>query len=321
MDDSERRRRIARLALLGVPEAFRGAIAERPSPRWHNLMHAAIILSSIGLAILAIAVWSRLVDHLAESAARAAGARLFTSDLGLESLGGLFSVLFAAGWLCSWLTRRRGSEMARNGTAYDLMHEPARYKSIIDRLWRWMVAPHVEGAESADDFLDRLAGGMVGYLRLATITSLIATLVLAALVPAHYSLASDSAIEEHPMLPWSGATTWPIATARQVVTGCVTLPRDGNSLIYRLRFADGSEAELGSWQSPQGKPLPALVAIASRLPQTIASERFSNPIGNDPLSPDCLREFGGGPTSESLGELLRLLRLTEAEKASLHGRI
>ena len=177
MNNQERGRRIARLAHLGVPQAFHASIAERTPPRGHTLMHAAIILASIGLAVLALVAWSRYVAMIAESAAEREGAQLYNSDLGLESLGGLFTVLFAAGWLCSWLTRSRGSEGTRNGTAYDLIHEPAKNKAITDRIWRWMVARRLPAA-NANHFLDCLAGSLARYLMLAALGSFAITAVL-----------------------------------------------------------------------------------------------------------------------------------------------
>ena len=321
MDDTERKRRIARLLHLGVPQAFQFSIADRPRPRFHILTHAAVILVSIGLAVLAMVAWSRLVDHAAEIAAQAAAACLYNSDLGLESLGGLFTVLFGSGWLCAWLTRRRGSEIARNGTAYDLIHEPAKNKAIVDQLWRWMIVRHRTAAQGAEDFLDRLTGGLGRYLRIAALGSLAATIVLAWMLPAHYSLTMDGRIEDHPLLPWSPLLYRPFGSATTVTTGCPVLPRDGSTLIYRVLFADGTEADLGSWRVLAGDQLAALEQIASHLPSGIGYERFSNPIGNTPLNPDCLRRFGGEPGSNRMARLVTLLALTEAEKVSLRGRI
>ena len=147
-DDQERQRRCARLAHLGVPQAFYAGIAERAPPRGHTLIHAAIVLASIGLAVFALVAWSHFVAAIAERTAQTAGAQMYESDLGLESLAGLFTVLFTAGWLCGLVTRSRGSEAARNATAYDLMHEPAKNKAITDKLLALDgCAPRLNGAE------------------------------------------------------------------------------------------------------------------------------------------------------------------------------
>jgi hypothetical protein len=140
VDDRERQRRLARLVHLGIPQAVHAGIAERSPPRGHSLIHAAIVLGSIGLAVLALIAWSRFVAAIAERAAQTVCAQMYDSDLGLESLGGLFTVLLAAGWLCGWLTRRRGSEAARNAMAFDLMHEPAKNKAVTDFGAGWLRA-------------------------------------------------------------------------------------------------------------------------------------------------------------------------------------
>jgi hypothetical protein len=321
MDDKERQRRIARLAYLGIPQAFHAAIVERAPPRGHTLMHAAIILTSIGLAILALVGWSRYVAIVAENAAEAAGAQLFGSDLGLESLGGLLTVLFAAGWLCGWLTRRRGSEAARNGTAYDLIHEPAKNKAITDWAWRWMIARQLPTARDADDFLDRLAGGMVRYLRRAALGSLAVTIILFWFVPAHYYWATDNAIEDHRLLLWSQTSSRSLMSAITVTSGCPVLPRDGSTLIYSIHFSDGTDADLGSWQPVRGDRLDALEKIAAHVPPTATHEYFSNAIGSPPLDADCLRQFAGPPGTERAIRLLKLLNATAAEKALLRGQL
>jgi hypothetical protein len=88
-------------------------------------------------------------------------------------------------------------------------------------------------------------------------------------------------------------------------------------LIYRVRFDDGTDADLGSWRALRGNSLAALEAIASHMPPGIVNERFSNPIGNAPLNPDCLRQFGGEPGGIGIVRLFKVLGVTEVEKSSL----
>lgn len=313
MNNQERGRRIARLAHLGVPQAFHASIAERTPPRGHTLMHAAIILASIGLAVLALVAWSRYVAMIAESAAEREGAQLYNSDLGLELLGGLFTVLFAAGWLCSWLTRSRGSEGTRNGTAYDLIHEPAKNKAITDRIWRWMVARRLPAA-NANHFLDCLAGSLARYLMLAALGSFAITAVLWWLVPAHYSLASNHGIEDRSLPFGLKLSSRPLMSVIKVTTGCPDLPRGVNTLIYDIQFSDGTDADLGSWKATRGDALGALERIAAQLPPGIPHDRISNPIHSAPLSANCLNEFGGPPGTDAAKRLSKLLDISAAEK-------
>ena len=136
----------------------------RRAPRFHTLVHLTIILASIAAAVAAITAWSQHVETAADEAAKAAHAVLYDSDIGAESLGLILTVLFAAGWLCGSITWRRGSENARSGWAADLVHEPAKNKAITDWLWRQMIRRHTDGAVNADDFLDRVSGGVVSDL-------------------------------------------------------------------------------------------------------------------------------------------------------------
>ena len=94
------------------------------------------------------------------------------------------------------------------------------------------------------------------------------------------------------MLPLARRTVRPIASVTAVISGCPKLPKDGNTLVYRLRFADGAEANLGSWNSLTGSRLAALEAIAAQLPASAIRVRFANPIGSAPLSAECLKAFG-----------------------------
>jgi hypothetical protein len=108
-----------RLTYLGVPAAFHTELMARRAPRFHTLLHLTIILASLAATIAALVAWSRYVDAAALDAAKAAGALLYDSDIGAESLGLILTVLLGAGWLCGAITWRRGSESARNGWAAD----------------------------------------------------------------------------------------------------------------------------------------------------------------------------------------------------------
>jgi hypothetical protein len=282
-----------RLTYLGVPVAFHAGIVARRAPRFHTLVHLTIILASLAAAVAAIAAWSQDVSTTADEAAKAAHALLYDSDIGAESLGLILTVLFAAGWLCGLITWRRGSEYARRGWASDLMHEPAKNKAITDWLWRQMIRRHAGVAVNADDFLDQLSRGVVRDLGFATLAMLALTAVLGALQPARISFATDTTITDHPVLPLAKDAVRPVKTAAAVISGCPNLPKDGNTLVYRLGFADGSEANLGAWQPLAGNRLAALEAVAARLPTGTARKRFTNPIGSDPLAADCLRAIGG----------------------------
>ena len=308
-----------RLTYLGVPVAFHAGIVARRAPRFHTLVHLTIILASIAAAVAAIAAWSHHVETAADDAAKAAHALLYDSDIGAESLGLILTVLFAAGWLCGSITWRRRSENARSGWAVDLMHEPAKNKAITDWLWRQMIRRHAGGAVNADDFLDRLSGGVVRDLRVATLAMLALTAVLGALLPARVSYATDTTITDHPVLPLAKDVVRPVRTAAAVISGCPNLPKDGNTLVYRLGFADGSEANLGAWRPLAGSRLAALEAIAARLPAGTARERFTNAIGSDPLTADCLRAFGGEAGANGIARLLQLLAASDAERKKLKG--
>ena len=307
-----------RLTNLGVPVAFHAGIVARRTPRFHTLVHLTIILASIGAAVAAITAWSHHVETAADDAAKAAHALLYDSDIGAESLGLILTVLFAAGWFCGSITWRRGSENARSGWASDLMHEPAKNKAITDWLWRQMIRRHTDEAANADDFLDRLSKGVVRDLGLATLAMLALTAVLGALLPARVCYATDTTIMDHSVLPLAKDAVWPVRTTAAVISGCLNLRKDGNTLVYRLSFADGSEANLGAWRPLAGSRLAALEAVAARLPAGTARERFSNPIGSDPLTADCLRAFGGADAN-GVARLLQLLAVSEAERKKLKG--
>ena len=51
----------------------------------------------------------------------------------------------------------------------------------------------------------------------------------------------------------------------------------------------------------------------------IARERFTNPIGSDPLAADCLRAIGGEASANGIARLLQLLAVSEAERKKLKG--
>jgi hypothetical protein len=306
-----------RLVRLGIPVAFHAELTTRRAPRFHTLLHLAVILASIAVAVAAMVAWSRYVAAAAEDAAKTAHALLYDSDIGAESVGLLLAALLAAGWLCGAITWRRGSESARNGWAADLMHEPAKNKAITDWLWRQMIRRHTGAAISSDDFLDRLGEGMVQDLRSAALAMLAMTAVLGAAFPARISYATSTAITDHPVLPLARDTVRPVATASTVIAGCPSLPRDGSTLVYRLRFPDGEEANLGAWQPLAGNRIVALEAIVARLPTGSTRERFANTIESDPLAADCLIAVGYEAGADGIPRLLRLLNVSDAEKKRL----
>ena len=308
-----------RLTDLGVPAAFHAEILARRAPRFHTLVHLTLILVSLAVAVAAMVAWSRYVDATAQDIANSAHAVLYDSDIGAESLGLLFAVLLAAGWLCGTITWRRGSESARSGWAVDLRHDPAKHKAVTNWLWRQMIRRHTAAASGADDFLDRLGRGMVHDLRVATFGMLAITALLGSALPARVSYATDRMITDHPVLPLAKQKLWPVASAVAVTSGCPKLPKDGNTLVYRLRFADEAEANLGAWKSPSEDRLAALEVIASSLPAGTSRVRFANPIGSDPLVAECLKAFArkGGP--DGMGRLLRLLTVSDGEKKGLLG--
>ncbi len=292
-----------RLAHLGVPAAFHASIALRRAPRFHTLLHLTIILASVAAGVAAIVAWSRYVAAAAEVAAKAAHALLYDSDIGAGPLGLIFTAIFLAGWLCGAIAWRRGSESTRNGWAADLMQEPAKHKAITDWLWRQMIRRHTGAAVSADDFLDRLGAGLVRDIRLAALAMLALTVVLGAAVPARISYATGTAITDRPIPPLAPGTVRPVASATAVISGCPNLPKDGNTLIYRLRFTGGAEANLGSWRPLVGSRLPAFESIATQLPAGAKMERFSNPMGSNPLASECIEALG-----RQVGEATRSCR-------------
>ena len=308
-----------RLAYLGVPAAFHAQLMTRRAPRFHTLLHLTIILASIAAAVAAMATWSRHVAASAHDAAKAAHAFLYDSDIGAESLGLLVTVLLVAGWLCGTITWRRGSESARNGWAADLLHEPAKNKGITDWLWRQMIRRYTGPAVSADDFLDRLGRGIVRDLRFAVFGMLVLTAALGAALPARLSYATSASITDQPVLPLAQDAVRPIARVTAVISGCPNLPKDGNTLVYRLRFADGAEANIGAWHSFTGSNFAAIESIAAQLPASAMRVRFANPIGSNPLSVDCLKVFGRKEGADGIVRLLRLLAVSDAEKKALNG--
>jgi hypothetical protein len=311
----------SRLTHLGVPAIFHAELMVRRAPRFHTLLHLTIILASIAASVVALAAWSRYVAAAAQDAAKAAHAILYDSDIGAESLGLILTVLLAAGWLCGTITWRRGSESARNGWAADIKHEPARYKAITDWLWRQMIRRYTKAAVSADDFLDRLGRGVVRDLRFGTLGMLALTLAIGSALPARVFYATDAAIADQPILPLTRRAVQSIASVATVISGCPKLPKDGNTLVYRLRFADGAEANLGSWNSLTESRLAALEAIASKLPAGAIRMRFANPIGSAPLSAECLMAFGRKEGADGVIRLMRLLAVSDAEKKGLAGQL
>ena len=306
-----------RLAQLGVPVAYHAGVAARRAPRFHTVIHLTIILASLVAATAAMAGWSHYIDATAEESARSMHALLYDSDIGAESLGIILTALFAAGWLCGAITWRRGSESARNGWGADLMHEPMKNKAIIDWLWRRLIRRHTVGSASADDFLDLLGAGVVRDLRLATLVMIALTAMFGAMAPARISYATASAIADHPVLPWALEVVRPMASATGIITGCPTLPKDGSTLVYELRFADGAEVTLGTWRPLTVSRLSALESVSSQLSAAIPRERFTNPIGTRPLTADCLQAFGDDQGPEGITRLLTLLAVSPAEKKAL----
>jgi hypothetical protein len=308
-----------RLTHLGVPAGFHESLMARRAPPFHTLLHLTVILAAIAAAVAAMVVWSRYVAAAAERAASAAHAILYDSDLGAESLGLILTVLLAAGWLCGAITWRHGSESARNGWAADIMHEPAKHKAITDWLWRQMIRRYAKAAINADDFLDQLGRGVVRDLQFAALGMLALTVALGAALPAHMSYATESAITDTQVWPWARGAARPIARATAVISGCPNLPKDGNTLVYRLRFADGVEVNLGAWRPLTGSRLAALETIAARLPSGATRVRFANSIGSVPLSAECLRAFGRMQGADGIVRLLLLLAVSDAEKKGLTG--
>ncbi len=298
----------SRLTHLGVPEGFHAELVARRPPRFHTLVHLTIILASLAASVVAMVAWSRYVAATAQHAANAAHAILYDSDIGAESLGLLLTVLLAAGWLCGAITWRRGSEGARNGWAADIMQEPAKHKAITDWLWRQMI------------LLDRLGRGVVRDLGLAALGMLVLTAAIGSVLPARVSYATAGAITDSPMLPFTPGSLRPVASVMTVISGCPKLPKDGNTLVYRLRFANGAEANLGSWYPLAGSRLAALEAVAAQLPAGAIWERFAIPIGSAPLSADCLTAFGRMEGTDGVVRLLRLLAVSDAEMKALVGR-
>lgn len=311
---------LTRLSHLGVPSAFHDGIAARRAPRFHVLLPLAVILATIAAAVVAIVAWSRHVSTAAEEAATTAHAILYDSDIGAESVGLLFIVLLATGWLFSKITRRRGSEKARNGWAADLVHEPAKYKAITNWLWKRMIRKHTASARSADEFLDRLGSGIARDLGIATLIMVALTALLGAVSPSRASFATGSNITDRAILPLTHDVVHPTATATSVVSGCADLPKEGNTLVYRLNFPDGAMANLGAWKPLAETRLTALEAIEAQLPKGILRERFANPIGSDPLTAGCLKAFGGSDQN-GIARLLQILSATKAERTELAGQL
>jgi hypothetical protein len=121
------------------------------------------------------------------------------------------------------------------------------------------------------------------------------------------------------MFPLTRRAVQPVASVTTVISGCPKLPKDGNTLVYRLRFADGAEANLGSWNSLAESRLAALEAIAAQLPRSAIRVRFANPIGSPPLSAECVTAFGRKEGANGVIRLLRLLAVSDAEKKGLAG--
>lgn len=308
---------VDRLTHLGVPAAFHEGLMARRAPRFHTLLNLTIILCSLAVAVGALIAWSGYVDAAARNAAEAAHALLYDSDIGAESLGLILTALLGAGWLCGTMTWRRGSESARNAWAADIVHEPAKHKAISNWLIRQIIRRYTRSAVSADDFLDSLGRGVVRDLRFSAIAMFALTIALGILIPARVSYATDSVTVDRSLLPLYRDTVRPVSSVTAVVSGCPNLPKDGNTLVYRLRFPGGDEANIGAWRAYSTSWLAALEAIAAALPTSATRVRFTNAIGTPPLSPDCLKEFGNKEGTGGIDRLLRLLAVSDAEKKKL----
>jgi hypothetical protein len=197
------------------------------------------------------------------------------------------------------------------------MHEPAKHKAITNWFWRQMISRYTEAAVSPDDFLDRLGRGVVRDLRFSALGMLVLTVALGYALPARVSYATDAMITDHSglSLTWDAARL--VTSVPAVVSGCPNLPKDGNTLVYLLRFPDGAEANVAAWHPLSISRLAALEATATRLPAAATRVRFANPIGSPSLSPECLKEFGRKEGADGIVRLLRLLAVSDAEKKGL----
>jgi hypothetical protein len=93
--------------------------------------------------------------------------------------------------------------------------------------------------------------------------------------------------------------------------------------LSRSSFIDSraeAMANLGAWKPLTQTRLTALEAIAEQLPKGISRERFSNRIGSDPLTAECLRAFGDADQN-GIARLLQILAATKAERAELAGEL
>lgn len=308
---------VDRLTHLGVPAAFHEELMERRAPRFHTLLNLTIILGSLAIAVAALIAWSRYVDAAARNAAEAAQALLYDSDVGAESLGLILTALLGAGWLCGTITWRRGSESARNAWAADIVHEPAKHKAITNWLIRHIITRYTRSAVSADDFLDSLGRGVVRDLRFSASVMLALTIALGILIPARVSYATAAVTVDRSVLPFYRDAVRPFTSVTAVVSGCPNLPKDGNTLVYRLRFPAGDEANVGAWRAYSTNWLAALETIAAALPTSATHVRFTNAIGTPPVSPECLKEFGHKEGTDGIARVLRLLAVSDAEKKQL----
>ena len=156
-------------------------------------------------------------------------------------------------------------------------------------------------------------------LRLATLAMLALTAVLGVLRPARVSYATDTTITDHPVLP----------LAKRSLCGPSELQRPSSPAVRTCRRTAISSFTDWALRTDQrrsrrlatagGSRLAALEAIAARLPAGIARERFTNPIGSDPLAADCLRAIGGEAGANGIARLLQLLAVSEAERKELKG--
>ena len=317
MSDVARSAVLARLAALDVPAEYQAAVAGRPAPRFYVAVQLTLVLGAIAAAVAAPVAWSRYLDGAALAAAQANHALLYDSDIGAESVGVLLTTLCLCGWLGGLAAGRLGRESSRNAVADDLRREPGKYKGAITWVQKLMIRRHTAGASSADEFLDRLAAGTPKDFGWAALAMLALTLAASWLAPARLSFATDAEATDRPMAFFVSTSRRAVGSAITATLGCPKFEKTGPELVFRLRFTDGTEDNLGSWRPLRGDRIAALETIAASLPAVVARVRFCNLMFSNPLSPECIEHFGGDAGPNGVERLLKLLSATDAERAAL----